>query len=136
MNKLTKFMTAGGGVLTTLALGATSVFAQGAGQIKILPDKAPTIAPGPLVGGAVNLIFLVSFLIVFVILIIGGIRWMLAGGDEKAVAAAKGMVTGALIGLVIVLAAYTIIRFVGIFFGVNVFEFQIPTPINETPPTQ
>jgi len=54
--------------------------------------------------------YLLSFLgVVFVILIIyGGFRWMLARGDDQEVTVAKEIMRDAIIGLVIVLAAYVI----------------------------
>ena len=79
---------------------------------------------------AIRFILLIAFILAFIFLIIGGIRWITAGGDEKAVAGARGMITGALIGLVIVLVAYALIRTVEIFFGVNIItgqNFAIPT---------
>lgn len=52
--------------------------------------------------------------VVFLILMIyGGLTWMLAGGNEKNVEKAKTLIINALIGLAIVLAAYSITNFVG-----------------------
>ena len=42
----------------------------------------------------------------FVLLLVGGFRYMTAGGDEKAVADAAKIITNAVIGLVIVFAAW------------------------------
>lgn len=51
--------------------------------------------------------------ILFTVLIIAsGYQWMTAGGNEDAVKKAKGRMTNAIIGLVIVLAAYIITAFV------------------------
>ncbi|MBI4090883.1 MAG: hypothetical protein HY422_02565 [Candidatus Komeilibacteria bacterium] len=47
--------------------------------------------------------------IVFVVLIIiGGIQWMTSGGNEKKIEEAKKRIVNATIGLVIILAAYSI----------------------------
>lgn len=52
--------------------------------------------------------------IVFIILIIyGGILWMTAMGKENQVEKAKNIIIQAVIGLVIVLAAYAITSFIG-----------------------
>ena len=77
---------------------------------------------------AIRFILIVAFIAAFVMLLIGGIRWILAGGDEKAVAGARGTITAALIGLVIVLVAFAIIRLVEIFFNVTIISgaFSIP----------
>jgi len=80
------------------------------------------------VRGIVQFILIVAFIAAFVFLLIGGIRWIIAGGDEKAVAGARGTITAALIGLVIVLVAYAIIRLVEIFFNVNIVTTGVTIP--------
>ena len=76
----------------------------------------------------IRLILIVAFIAAFIMLLIGGIRWILAGGDEKAVAGARGTITAALIGLVIVLVAYAIIRLVEIFFNVTIISGAFTVP--------
>lgn len=76
----------------------------------------------------IRFILLVAFVLAFIMLLIGGIRWITAGGDEKGVAAARNMITAALIGLVIVLIAYALIRLVELFFGVNIITGDITIP--------
>ena len=80
------------------------------------------------VRGVIQFILVVAFVLAFIFLIIGGIRWITAGGDEKGVAGARGMITAALIGLVIVLVAYALIRLVEVFFGVNIITGGINVP--------
>ena len=80
------------------------------------------------VRGIVQFILVVAFVAAFVFLLIGGIRWIIAGGDEKAVAGARGTITAALIGLVIVLVAYAVIRLVEIFFNVNIVTTGVTIP--------
>lgn len=92
-----------------------------------------TIAPinniVTVIRGIIRLILLIAFVAAFLMLIIGGVRWILAGGDEKAVAGARGMITAALIGLVIVLVAYAIIRLVEIFFNVTIITGTVNIPV-------
>ena len=80
------------------------------------------------VRGAIQFILVVAFVLAFVFLIIGGIRWIVAGGDEKGVAGARGMITAALIGLVIVLVAFAIIRLVEVFFEVTIISEGVTVP--------
>ena len=47
-----------------------------------------------------------------IIIIYAGFRWMMAGGDEEKVTAAKKQLVNGLIGLVIILAAFAIANFV------------------------
>lgn len=58
---------------------------------------------------------LLSFLgVLFMALVIyGGILWMTARGSEKQVEQAKNLLVNAIVGLIIVLAAYAITAFVG-----------------------
>jgi len=76
----------------------------------------------------IQFILLVAFVLAFIMLLIGGIRWITAGGDEKGVAGARNMITGALIGLVIVLVAYAIIKLVETFFGFNIISNGVTIP--------
>ena|SRR6056297_2748554 len=56
-----------------------------------------------------------SFLgVIFLILTItGGIMWMTAGGNTEQVAKARKLITSAVIGLVIIFAAYALTSFIG-----------------------
>ena len=60
------------------------------------------------------LFFTLSLLgIIFLGLIIfGGIGWLTAAGNEEKITKAKGLMSNALIGLIIIIAAYTIANFV------------------------
>ena len=58
---------------------------------------------------------ILSFLgVIFLILTIaGGIMWMTAGGNTEQVAKARKLITSAVIGLIIVFAAYALTSFIG-----------------------
>ncbi len=59
-------------------------------------------------------------IIAVALIIIAGIQWMTSGGNEEKVTTAKGMLRNAIIGLLIILAAYGIARYViGIFAGAS-----------------
>lgn len=66
-------------------------------------------AIGRIIGAVLSLLG-----VIFLILMIyGGFIWMTARGNETKVTEAKDLITSALIGLIIVLAAYAITAFVG-----------------------
>jgi len=68
---------------------------------------------------------------VFVIwMIVSGIRYMSAGGDEKAIADARGSLTHAVVGFILVLGAYAIIAILGNVLGgdLGIPYFEIPAP--------
>ncbi len=95
---------------------------QGDEELNVLPPNnlLPRVTPGNLLQGVIRLILIAAFVVAFIILLVGGVRWILAGGDKTGVESARNMVTGALIGLVVVLAAFAIIRLVEIFFGIQI----------------
>jgi cbb3-type cytochrome oxidase subunit 3 len=75
---------------------------------------------------AVSAIIIVAGLIFFFMLIIGGLRWILSGGDKAATEAARGQITAALIGLVIVFSAWAIAQLIQAVFGVEILNLTIP----------
>ena len=81
-----------------------------------------------MVSGAISLVLIVVSLVFFFILVIGGLKWITSGGDEKKVAAARAQITNALIGLVIVFAAWAIMKLIGSIFGIDILgTLTIPT---------
>ena len=59
-----------------------------------------------------NIAMLFLATIAVIIVLIGGFKWMTSGGDEKKVSDAKALLRNGVIGLVIILAAWGIARFV------------------------
>ncbi len=86
-----------------------------------------TLTIGGMISGAVKLIMVVAALVFFFLLIIGGIQWMTSGGDKAATESARGRITAALIGLVIVFAAWAIATLLETLFGVDIFDLTIPS---------
>lgn len=64
-------------------------------------------------------------LVMFIMLLFGGIKYLTAGGDPKALEAAKGTLTLAIGGLVLAVLAWFILVFIGTLTGVNVTTFTI-----------
>ena len=75
----------------------------------------------------ISLGFIVGVVVFFFMLIIGAIQWISSGGDKQALETAKGKVSSALIGLVILLAAFAMIQFLNTFFNVHLLQFTLPT---------
>lgn len=77
---------------------------------------------------AVSLLLLAAVLIALFFLIFGGIKWILSGGDKGKVDAARGTIVGAIIGLVIALAAFFVLNLVAKVFGLgSITNLTIPT---------
>lgn len=64
------------------------------------------------VSTAVNIIFGITASITLLMLVIGGLRYILARGDPSGTAQAKNTLLYAIIGLFVVLTAYAIVTFV------------------------
>lgn len=77
---------------------------EGSGVVTNIPS-----AIGKIVGAGLAFIG-----VIFLILMIyGGFTWMFARGNEQEVAKAKDLIYSAVIGLIIVLAAYALTRYLG-----------------------
>lgn len=79
-----------------------------------------------LVSAFLRLVLVAAALIFFAFLVWGGIEWILSGGDKGGTEKARNRITSALVGLVIVFAAWAIAQLVGVFFGINIFQLSIP----------
>jgi len=80
-----------------------------------------------LIAAAVGIILIVASLSFFFSLIIGGIRWILSGGNKEKTETARAQVVNALIGIIIVFSAWAILNLVNEFFGINILSLEIPT---------
>ncbi len=109
----------------------TFLLAQGE-KIEIKPKAGSQFARlgeltiGSIVSGLIRFSLVIAALAFFFILVIGGIRWILSGGDKANTEAARNQITAALVGLVIVFAAWAIVQLINTFFGINIFELQLP----------
>jgi hypothetical protein len=79
-----------------------------------------------IISALVRLVVVVAAIVFFFILVIGGIRWIASGGDKAQTEAARNQITAALVGLVIVFAAWAIVALIKVFFNVDIFSLTIP----------
>ncbi len=86
---------------------------------------------GSLITSAISLLFIIAALLAFVYLVLGGIQWITSGGDKAGMEAARNKITHAVVGLIVVGAAYAIMLLAQSFLGVSIVgnnSFNIPTP--------
>lgn len=99
-------------------------------DISILPtdqfERLGSLHVSGVVSAAIRLLLVVAALISFIFLVIGGIKWITSGGDKEGTAKAQSTITAALIGLLIVFAAWAIIRLIQVFFGIEILTLTIP----------
>lgn len=84
---------------------------------------------GGVISALIRLVLIIAAVVFFFILVIGGIRWIMSGGDKANTEAARSQITAALVGLVIVFSAWAILELIRIFFGIDLLQFQIPTAV-------
>lgn len=82
---------------------------------------------GNLLSAGIQVAMIIAAILTFTFLVWGGIQWILSGGDKTQTQAARDRITMALVGLGIVAAAWALMKVIGYFFGVDVFNFAIPT---------
>jgi len=58
----------------------------------------------------INILLAIAGLVAVIFLIVGGFRYITAGGNEEASEAAKKTITNAIIGIVIIILAFVIVR--------------------------
>jgi len=74
---------------------------------------------GDFVSSLVSLGITIGGIIMLIMLIWGGINWMISAGDKTKVQEAQSRLTHALIGLAIVAAAWAIWTIILVFFGIG-----------------
>lgn len=112
LNKVSKWAAIGIG-----SLAANSAFA--AVNVEVIPNAAGNIglgnaSPEDLAVSIINWILGILALVAVVMILVGGFKWMTAGGNEEKVEGAKKLLIAAIIGLVIILAAW----------GISVYAIQ------------
>jgi Ca2+/H+ antiporter len=76
-------------------------------------------------GNILGILLGVAGLAAFIMLLMGGLKYITAGGNPKNAESAKNTLTYAIGGLVLVASAYLIIRIIEEFTGVNLSEFRV-----------
>ena len=104
-----------------LLLLATPVYAkdpaQLSGIVAIIENIIKLLAPAAGIAFVIMLLF-------------GGYQFMTSGGDPKAVGAARGTLTYAVIGIILVVSAWLILQLVGNITGANVTTIELDVPVS------
>ena len=102
--------------ITNPALGAGVPKEAGAGLAFYIANLWRTVV---IVGGLAFLLYLVW----------GGLEWLIAGGDKGKIEGAQHKITGALIGLAVLVGSYAITLFVQSVFKINLLKPVFPSNI-------
>ena len=90
-------------------------------------DVATFKAFEPIFRNILSLAMIAGALVCFVMLVVGGFRFMTSGGDPKKTQAAAGTLTYAVLGLIMFIGAWFIMKFIREFTGVDITVFEIPS---------
>jgi hypothetical protein len=72
----------------------------------------PTISANDLLTNALNTVYFLAAIVAVIVIIVAGLAYSTSGGDSGKVTKAKNQILFAVIGLVVVLAAFAITNFV------------------------
>jgi len=78
-----------------------------------------------LIPNLISLAFVIGVILFVVIMITGAIQWISSGGDKNALEGARGKITNAIVGIVLLFTVYAIIRLVQDFFGITILTLDI-----------
>lgn len=96
-----------------------------------LPGVTPIVIKGPLakfssigdvISEALKFIFPLAGLILFGAILYSGFQLLISGGDPKKAEGAKGCLTNAVIGFIIVLTAWWLAQIVGYILGIPILK--------------
>jgi TRAP-type C4-dicarboxylate transport system permease small subunit len=85
-------------------------------------ENLQTLQFSDIISAGIQLVLVISAIVFFFILVMGGVRWITSGGDKGKTEAARNQITAALVGLVIVFAAWAIIQLIQTFFGISILN--------------
>jgi amino acid transporter len=83
-----------------------------AGTIPTIKDKIPDATSGNWLGNLLNLVYFMAGIACTVMIVISGIHWTISSGQPEKVKKAQQTLTYAIVGLIIIIAAFAITRFV------------------------
>lgn len=92
------------------------------------PSNVQITDVGMLISSLVSILLIISALAAFLYLVLGGLQWITSGGDKAGMEAARNKITQAIVGLVIVAAAYAVMLLITQFLGLELGDLSLPTP--------
>jgi hypothetical protein len=69
--------------------------------------------------------FVLGVLFFFFYMMIGAIQWITSGGDKTALEGARGKITSAIVGVIILLSLFALLKIIEDFFGINILTLDI-----------
>jgi hypothetical protein len=103
-----------------------------AAELQNMEDGVATIfSLETLFTNIVSTIVSLSAVALFIMFVVSGFTFLFSGGDQKRLEQARGTFTNAIIGLIVIVTAFLILRIISAFTGVDsILEFGIPNAGN------
>ena len=79
-------------------------------------------------GNIVEVVLALAGIVLFIMLLMGGFKYLTSGGDPKSLEAAKKTLTSAIAGMVLLACSYLFLRFINTLTGAPVLNFKITYP--------
>ena len=108
---------------------AKTALAEAESNVNLKPEVPDTMdfQLGNFISAAIQAAIVIAGLLTFAFLVWGGIEWLISGGDKEKYEAARGRITAAVIGLVIVVSAWAIMRVIASFLNLgDISTLNIP----------
>jgi len=81
----------------------------------------------PIFANIIGAILSLSGVALFIMFLVGGFGFLFSSGDPKKLEQARGTLSNAVMGLVIIVAAFLILRIISVFTGIDTLTtFEIP----------
>lgn len=81
-----------------------------------------------IVGSVISWVLGLAGVVLFIMLLLGGFKYLTSTGDPKALEGARKTLTSAIIGLVLVASAYLILVVINALTGADVLNFKVWIP--------
>lgn len=79
----------------------------------------------PLIKHLITTVVSLGAIALFIMLLVGGFNMLFSAGDQKKLEAARGTITQAIMGIIVMSVAYLILQTIRIFTGVDVTTLQL-----------
>ncbi len=94
----------------------------------VVGDAATFQCLEPIFANIVSAILSLAGVGLFIMLLVGGFGFLFSGGDPKKLEQSRGTLSNAVMGLVVIVAAYLILRIISAFTGITTLTtFEVPT---------
>lgn len=91
----------------------------------MVQDAATFKCLEPIFGNVVQALTALVGVAVFVMFVVGGFSFLMSAGDQKKLEKARGTLTNAIIGVVVIVVAYLVLLTIKALTGVDVTKFTV-----------